>query len=205
MVLELHECCTTLTDYTKGLRSLGVETNTLTFRCFQANHDRLARAWIVLVVPRPDRDTPSPGVIAVLSRLEFTPVVAIVTVPQYARLHEWLSSGVHVLVERTAAVARLADQIRALMRITNEPPRASDDAAPLTRIERRILELISSQPGLPFSRGAILRHIYDDHRVVCPRTVDAHIKNLRRKLADPAAVRSVYGEGYSFDAGPNPI
>jgi len=190
MVLELHECCTTLTDYTKGLRSLGVETNTLTFRCFQANHDRLARAWIVLVV---------------LSRLEFTPVVAIVTVPQYARLHEWLSSGVHVLVQRTATVARLADQIRALMRITGEPPRASGDAAPLTRIERRILELISSQPGLPFSRGAILRHIYDDHRVVCPRTVDAHIKNLRRKLADPAAVRSVYGEGYSFDAGPNPI
>jgi hypothetical protein len=197
MILELHECFSTLTDYAKGLRSVGVETYAVTLGCFEANRDRLERLHIALIVPQPDRDTPSPRLVDAVSNFESVPVIAALNARQYARPHDWLSSGVHVLIQSTADNSLIACQINALKGIVREPTRCPDP--PLTRTERRILELISSRPGQPFSRGVILRHIYTDHRVVCPRTVDAHVKNLRRKLADRAVVRSVYGEGYSFE------
>jgi two-component system response regulator BaeR len=54
-----------------------------------------------------------------------------------------------------------------------------------------------------FSRAALLERIYDDHRVVSDRTVDSHVKNLRRKLAHAAPGRdllhSVYGVGYRLE------
>jgi DNA-binding response OmpR family regulator len=199
MVLELHECFSTLTDYVKGLRSVGIEAHAVTLGCFEANRDRLEHLHVVLIVPRPDQDTPSLQLIATLSRFVSVPVIAVLNAGQYARPHEWLSRGAHVLVQSTAARFLLACHVHALMRITQGVTQRPDTDFPLTRTERRILELISSKPGQPFSRSAILRHIYDDHRVVCPRTVDAHVKNLRRKLADRAAVRAVYGEGYSFE------
>ena len=43
--------------------------------------------------------------------------------------------------------------------------------------------------------------LYSDHRVVSDRTVDSHVKNLRRKLADLGVdpIASIYGLGYRFD------
>ncbi len=199
MILELHECCTTLTHYAKGLRSVGIETNTLTIGCFEAHRERLPRALIALIVPRPDRDSPSSHLAGALSQLESIPVIAMLNERQYTRPQEWLSSGVHVLIRSRGAIALLAYQVRALNGFCRDLTPSPDFDLPLTRIERRILELISSRPGKPFTRSAILRHIYNDHRIVCPRTVDAHVKNLRRKLPNPRVVRSVYGEGYSFE------
>jgi two-component system response regulator BaeR len=49
-----------------------------------------------------------------------------------------------------------------------------------------------------------VRRVYPDHRVVTDRTVDSHIKNLRRKLGqacpDHELIRSIYGVGYKLDA-----
>lgn len=73
----------------------------------------------------------------------------------------------------------------------------------LTTVEFRLLRLLASAPGNIFSREALLRRIYTDNRQVTTRTVDSHVKNLRRKLeqADPAQtlVRSVYGSGYKLE------
>ena len=45
--------------------------------------------------------------------------------------------------------------------------------------------------------------LYADHRVVTDRTVDAHVKNLRRKLEEVRPgqdlVRSIYGVGYALE------
>jgi two-component system response regulator BaeR len=47
--------------------------------------------------------------------------------------------------------------------------------------------------------------MYNDHRVVSDRTIDSHIKKLRKKLAEVWAdrefVHSVYGVGYRFELG----
>ena len=40
-----------------------------------------------------------------------------------------------------------------------------------------------------FSREQLLNHLYDDYRVVTDRTIDSHIKNLRRKLENLDAER----------------
>ena len=73
----------------------------------------------------------------------------------------------------------------------------------LTPVEFRLLCAFAAAPARVFSREQLLDHLYDDHRAVTDRTVDTHVKNLRRKLAagcDHDPIRSVYGVGYSFEA-----
>ena len=76
----------------------------------------------------------------------------------------------------------------------------------LTPIEIRLLALLHSIPGRIYSRDHLLRQLYDDHRVVADRTVDSHVKNLRRKLQtvrpDHDMIRSIYGVGYRLDVVP---
>ena len=70
----------------------------------------------------------------------------------------------------------------------------------LTAVEYRLLKALGERPGRVLSRSQLLDAIYADFRVVSDRTVDSHIKNLRRKIgeavpgADP--IESVYGVGY---------
>lgn len=73
----------------------------------------------------------------------------------------------------------------------------------LTAIEMRLLQVLMGQPGRIFSRDQLMDTIYPDRRLVSDRTIDSHIKNLRRKLGRLAGehefVRSVYGAGYKFE------
>ncbi|HTS86459.1 MAG TPA: winged helix-turn-helix domain-containing protein [Usitatibacter sp.] len=76
-------------------------------------------------------------------------------------------------------------------------------SAALTQVELRLLRTLASQPGRIFTRAELLGALYLDHRVVCERTVDCHVKNLRRKLRAghvKCVVRTTYGRGYSFAA-----
>ncbi len=74
----------------------------------------------------------------------------------------------------------------------------------LTPVEFRLLANLASHPGRVFSRAQLLDRLYDDHRIVTDRTVDAHVKNLRRKMAavrgEQEVIRSVYGVGYRLEA-----
>ena len=74
----------------------------------------------------------------------------------------------------------------------------------LTPVEFRLLATLASRPGRVFSRAQLLDRLYDDHRVVTDRTVDTHVKNVRRKMAamrgDEETIRSVYGVGYRLEA-----
>ena len=75
----------------------------------------------------------------------------------------------------------------------------------LTPVEFRLLNTLASQPGRVFPRDRLMEHLYNDYRVVTDRTVDSHIKNLRRKLeaARPeckSMIRSVYGVGYKLES-----
>ena len=58
-------------------------------------------------------------------------------------------------------------------------------------------------PAQIFSRGQLLSHLYDDHRIVSDRTIDTHIKNLRKKLAEIRphwdGLQSIYGVGYKME------
>ena len=73
----------------------------------------------------------------------------------------------------------------------------------LTPVEFRLLNTLASRPGRIFPRGELLDSLYADHRVVSDRTVDSHVKNLRRKLQkvrpQDDLVHSVYGVGYKLE------
>jgi two-component system response regulator BaeR len=71
----------------------------------------------------------------------------------------------------------------------------------VTPVELRLVKQLSARPGKVYSRQQLLDAAYDDHRIVSDRTVDSHLRNLRRKFAqfglDPIA--SVYGVGFRFE------
>lgn len=72
----------------------------------------------------------------------------------------------------------------------------------LTLVEFRLLSVLAATPGQVFSREDLLERLYEDHRVVNDRTVDTHVKNLRRKmgkvLPGRELIQSVYGLGYKY-------
>ena len=74
-------------------------------------------------------------------------------------------------------------------------------ALALTPVEFRLLRKLATQPGRVYSRQQLMDALYSDHRVVSDRTVDSHVKNLRRKLADVGVdpIASIYGLGYRFE------
>ena len=73
----------------------------------------------------------------------------------------------------------------------------------LTAVEFNLLQILVAHPGRIFSRQQLMDRIYHDQRIVSDRTIDSHIKKLRKKIADADAVaelvHSVYGVGYKFE------
>lgn len=92
-------------------------------------------------------------------------------------------------------------------RLTMDPARhhVTWDGAPvsLTVTEFLILEALAMRPGVIKSRNQLMDAAYPDDVFVDDRTVDSHIKRMRRKFraTDPqfAAIETLYGAGYSFD------
>jgi two-component system response regulator BaeR len=72
----------------------------------------------------------------------------------------------------------------------------------LTRREFKILATLHAHPGRVYSRDQLLALAFPDDADVYDRTVDSHIRNIRRKceaVSDWNPVRSVYGVGYAFE------
>jgi DNA-binding response OmpR family regulator len=75
----------------------------------------------------------------------------------------------------------------------------------LTPTEFKLLELFAANPGRVFSRFQIVERVQGGAFEGYERTIDAHIKNLRKKLGDnpkdPNLILTVYGIGYKFKGG----
>ncbi|MGY0196205.1 response regulator [Leptothrix sp. BB-4] len=73
----------------------------------------------------------------------------------------------------------------------------------LTPVEFRLLKALASTPGRVWSRDQLLDRLHDDSRALNDRTVDSHVKNLRRKIEQirpgVEAIRSIYGVGYRLE------
>jgi two-component system, OmpR family, response regulator BaeR len=86
------------------------------------------------------------------------------------------------------------DLLRFELRVQGQP-------MAVTPVEFRLLQKLLEHPGRVYSRSQLQAAIYTDHRVVSERTVDTHVRNLRRKFialgCDPVA--SVYGIGFRYE------
>ncbi|WP_274655444.1 response regulator transcription factor [Paenibacillus humicola] len=72
----------------------------------------------------------------------------------------------------------------------------------LTPTEFKILYTLAARPGMVFTRLHLLKVALEDEYTGYERTMDSHIRNLRRKLGDdpanPRYIQTVYGFGYRF-------
>jgi two-component system response regulator BaeR len=111
------------------------------------------------------------------------------------------------VVARVKAVLRRSRRAEAptgpvLIDVTSHNARYQGVQLDLTRVEFRLLQTFSQAPGRVFSRDQLLDRVYDDGRAVTDRTVDSHIRNLRRKLeavGPGEPIRSIYGVGYRWE------
>jgi two-component system alkaline phosphatase synthesis response regulator PhoP len=116
------------------------------------------------------------------------------------------------LVARVRAVFRRmdigpgrADVVRAgdvTLDIPRMRARVGSRSIELTSTEFELLATMMRQPGRVFTRGQLLDAIRGEQVESFERAIDAHIKNLRRKMEpdprDPRYVLTVYGVGYKF-------
>lgn len=75
----------------------------------------------------------------------------------------------------------------------------------LTVTEFLILEALAARPGLIKTRNQLMDAAYSDDVFVDDRTIDSHIKRMRRKFrkvdGEFGAIETLYGAGYSFGEG----
>jgi two-component system response regulator BaeR/two-component system response regulator AdeR len=70
----------------------------------------------------------------------------------------------------------------------------------VTKTEARILEALIAAKGRSLSREEILSRAFDSDAQATERTIDAHVKNLRRKLgAGSVRIATTFGFGYRIE------
>lgn len=73
----------------------------------------------------------------------------------------------------------------------------------LTQSEYILLSTLASQPGRVYSRDVLLDKLSAEVRDVSDRSIDSHIKNVRKKISsidpDRVYIQSIYGIGYKLD------
>jgi two-component system alkaline phosphatase synthesis response regulator PhoP len=119
-----------------------------------------------------------------------------------------LVARVRAVIRRTEerqeepATLRVADIAIDLPRM-----RVTVDGRPveLTATEFQLLHALAREPGRVFTRGQLLDTLHGVAFEAYERAIDAHIKNLRRKIEPtpgaPRYIRTVYGVGYRFAEG----
>ena len=134
-----------------------------------------------------------------------------------------LDLGADDYIVKPFSPRELAARVRAVLRRTSRqiPPKVDrvefdgitidfntqtvirgDDKPSLTPTEFRLIAMLASQPGRPFSRDQIIEGVFGYDFDGYDRTVDVHIANLRRKIEPdvrrPRYVQTVHGVGYRF-------
>ncbi|MDR0412300.1 MAG: response regulator transcription factor [Dysgonamonadaceae bacterium] len=76
-----------------------------------------------------------------------------------------------------------------------------EEIIPLTRTEFEIITLLASNPSRIFEREDIIDHIWKDAPYITERTIDVHIRRLRKKMKERASlIVSRPGYGYRFNS-----
>ena len=123
-----------------------------------------------------------------------------------------LSERVKALLRRTrgpAGAAEVASDRKTIVRgqLSLDPNRHSctwkGDPVRLTVTEFLILQALANRPGFVKSRDQLMDAAYDDQVYVDDRTIDSHIKRLRKKFREVDnefdAIETLYGVGYRYN------
>lgn len=114
------------------------------------------------------------------------------------------------VVARVKAVLRRVvghdiEPVNSEIMIEQEKMRVSWQGSDLqfTAIEFNLFSVMYHSPSRIYNRDQLMQAMYQDNRVVSPRSIDSHIKKLRKKINvvtnNQDWVKSVYGVGYKFE------
>jgi two-component system, OmpR family, response regulator BaeR len=156
-----------------------------------------------------------------LRRFSLVPILIITALDQTQHKLAGLNSGADDYLCKPFDLDEVSARIRAVLRRSQPPPspqvapsawhfdsntlsvQHQDQSTQLTKVEFALLLTMANRPGRLFSRNELLDAVHQDQRVVSDRTIDTHIKNLRRKLTAalnaPDPIKAVYGTGYRFE------
>ena len=115
-----------------------------------------------------------------------------------------LVARVRAVLRRTRDETGPAEVLAGALRIDRARHRAevSGTAVDLTPTEFRLLALLAGSPGRVWSRALLVERVLGGESEATERTIDAHVMNLRRKLAPHARaprVATVFGVGYRLE------
>ena len=116
-----------------------------------------------------------------------------------------LVARVRAVFRRVEAAEKPPEVIRALditLDVESMRLRVGERSVELTPTEFQLLVKLASQPGRIFTRAQLLESIHGVAIESYERAIDAHIKNIRRKIeqnpSEPRYIMTVYGVGYRF-------
>ncbi len=117
-----------------------------------------------------------------------------------------LMQRIKALQRRVEGAAENLDVVEQMgVRIDRVQHRASVSGLELdlTPTEFRLLECLLRQPGRAFTRAQLMDAAIGEQAVVLERTIDVHVKSLRRKLGEAGPlIETVRGVGYRFQKAP---
>jgi DNA-binding response OmpR family regulator len=87
--------------------------------------------------------------------------------------------------------------------------RANGSLLELTRVEFDVLSCLLEQPGRVYSRVELIDRVWGDGFAITDRTIDSHVKALRKKVAEagaePGLIETVRGVGYRVTDAPSAL
>jgi DNA-binding response OmpR family regulator len=175
---------------------------------------------IVLDLGLPKRD--GLDVIREIRKSAKTPIVILTARGEETERIVGLELGADDYIVKPFSPREVVARVRAVLRRTSAPEDAQqilrrgdveidlprmkvtvgDRPIDLTATEFQLLATMARRPGQVFTRGQLLDSVRGDAFEGYERAIDAHIKNIRRKLepdsARPTYIQTVYGVGYRF-------
>jgi two-component system catabolic regulation response regulator CreB len=104
-----------------------------------------------------------------------------------------VTSDAGVSIPRRGSVPLSVDEATRRARVSGQP-------LELTRVEFDLLATLLESPGRVYTRAQLIDRVWGDGFAISDRTIDSHVKALRRKVgeagADPGLIETVRGVGY---------
>ena len=153
-----------------------------------------------------------------------TPIIVLSSRDGEADRVAALESGADDYVTKPFSPREVVARVRAVLRRAASPrPQSGDEPSvrveqetrrafaeehelELTRVEFDLLSCLVESPGRVFTRAQLIDRVWGDGFAISDRTVDSHVKALRRKVseagADPGVIETVRGVGFRVATGP---